>query len=91
METRNPGSLEVSVVGLGCNNFGGRIGETATRTVVDAALDAGITLLDTADNHGDSKSEESLGRILEGRRDRVLLATKFGPDRSALASLTVSG
>jgi len=78
METRRIGSLEVSVVGLGCNNFGGRIDEDRTRAVVDAALDEGITLFDTADNYGDGRSEEFLGRILEGRRDRVVLATKFG-------------
>jgi len=66
------------VVGLGCNNFGRRVDEAQSRTVVDAALDAGITLLDTADVYGDTRSEEYLGRILEGRRDRVVLATKFG-------------
>ena len=78
METRRIGSLEVSVVGLGTNNFGGRIDETASRAVVDAALDAGITFLDTADIYGGTLSEEFLGRILESRRDRVVLATKFG-------------
>ena len=66
------------MVGLGCNNFGRRVDEAQSRTVVDAALDAGITLLDTADVYGDTRSEEYLGRILEGRRDRVVLATKFG-------------
>jgi aryl-alcohol dehydrogenase-like predicted oxidoreductase len=84
METRRIGSLHVSVVGLGCNNFGGRIDEAATRRVVDAALDEGITFFDTADNYGDSKSEEFLGRILEGRRDGVVLATKFGGWRTDL-------
>ena len=84
MEMRSIGSLEVSVVGLGCNNFGGRIDEAATRAVVDAALDAGITLLDTADNYGDTKSEEFLGRALQGRRDRLVLATKFGGLRKDL-------
>jgi aryl-alcohol dehydrogenase-like predicted oxidoreductase len=84
VETRRIGSLEVSVVGLGCNNFGGRIDETATRRVVDAALDAGITFLDTADMYGETKSEEFLGRILAGRRDRVVLATKFGGWRTDL-------
>ncbi|MGZ4149608.1 MAG: aldo/keto reductase [Actinomycetota bacterium] len=78
MDTRRIGSLEVSVVGLGCNNFGRRIDEDATRTVVDTALEAGITFLDTADIYGGTKSEEFLGRVLEGRRDRVVLATKFG-------------
>jgi aryl-alcohol dehydrogenase-like predicted oxidoreductase len=84
METRRIGSLEVSAVGLGCNNFGGRLGEAATREVVDAALDAGVTFLDTADSYGDGRSEEFLGRILEGRRDRVVLATKFGGMRADL-------
>ncbi len=78
MDTRRIGSLEVSVVGLGCNNFGGRIDEEAARAVVDAALDAGVTFLDTADVYGGTKSEEFLGRILAGRRERVALATKFG-------------
>jgi aryl-alcohol dehydrogenase-like predicted oxidoreductase len=71
---------EVSVVGLGCNNFGRRVDRAGTRAVVEAALDAGVTLLDTADVYGDGKSEEYLGEILEGRRDRVVLATKFGHD-----------
>ena len=70
--------LTVSVVGLGCNNFGGRLDLAATRRVVDAALEAGITLLDTADIYGQSKSEEFLGEALKGRRDQVVLATKFG-------------
>ncbi|HEX5406250.1 MAG TPA: aldo/keto reductase [Pseudonocardiaceae bacterium] len=71
--------LLVSVVGLGCNNFGGRLDVDRTRAVVDAAIDAGITLLDTADvygNHGGS--ETFLGQVLEGRRDQVVLATKWG-------------
>jgi aryl-alcohol dehydrogenase-like predicted oxidoreductase len=72
---------EVSVVGLGCNNFGGRVDLEGTRAVVDAALDAGITLLDTADIYGNrGGSEELLGEVLQGRRDRVVLATKFGGD-----------
>jgi aryl-alcohol dehydrogenase-like predicted oxidoreductase len=70
--------LEVTVVGLGCNNFGRRIGLDETRSVVDAALDAGIDFLDTADAYG--ASEDFLGEVLEGRRDRVVLATKFGGD-----------
>ena len=78
MERRRIGSLEVSAVGLGCNNFGGRIDEAATRAVVDAALDAGIDFFDTADIYGGTKSEEFLGRVLQGRRDKVVLATKFG-------------
>jgi aryl-alcohol dehydrogenase-like predicted oxidoreductase len=78
MRTRSLGPLEVSLVGLGCNNFGRRIDEDATRAVVDAALDAGVTFFDTADVYGDGLSEEYLGRVLDGRRDRVVLATKFG-------------
>jgi aryl-alcohol dehydrogenase-like predicted oxidoreductase len=67
---------DVSVVGLGTNNFGGRIDYDQSLAVIEAALDAGITLVDTADIYGDS--EEHIGRALEGRRDRVVLATKFG-------------
>ncbi len=78
METRTIGKLDVSVVGLGCNNFGGRIDEAATKRVVDAALDAGITLFDTADVYGGTLSEEFLGRSLGSRRDDALIATKFG-------------
>ena len=78
MHTRRIGSLDASLVGLGCNNFGGRIDESATKRVVDAALDAGITLFDTADIYGATKSEEFLGRALAGRRDDALIATKFG-------------
>jgi aryl-alcohol dehydrogenase-like predicted oxidoreductase len=69
----------VTVVGLGCNNFGGRIAEDATHAVVDAALDAGIGFFDTADSYGNKGgSEELLGKALRGRRDRIVLATKFG-------------
>ena len=68
--------LSVSVVGLGCNNFGRRIDLEATRAVVDAALDEGVTLFDTSDSYGES--ETFLGEVLEGRRDDVVLATKFG-------------
>jgi len=78
VETRKIGSLEASVVGLGCNNFGRRVERDGTRRVLDAALDAGVTFLDTADTYGGTKSESFLGEILEGRRDRVVLATKFG-------------
>ncbi|MFG2335023.1 aldo/keto reductase [Streptomyces yangpuensis] len=73
--------LHVSAVGLGCNNFGGRLDARATRAVVDAALDAGVTLLDTADIYGGGGgSERHLGQALKGRRDQVVLATKFGYD-----------
>jgi aryl-alcohol dehydrogenase-like predicted oxidoreductase len=75
METRKIGSLEATVVGLGCNNFGRRCNEKQTRQVVDAAIDAGVTFFDTADIYGETRSEEFLGRILQGRRDRVVLAT----------------
>jgi len=79
MRTRTLGPLEVTVVGLGCNNFGGRIDEAATRLVVDAALEAGVTFFDTADIYGNSGgSEQLLGKVLHGRRDRIVLATKFG-------------
>jgi aryl-alcohol dehydrogenase-like predicted oxidoreductase len=71
--------LVVSVVGLGCNNFGRRLDTDATRAVVDTAVEAGITLLDTADSYGGAgRSEEILGEVLAGRRDQVVLATKFG-------------
>jgi aryl-alcohol dehydrogenase-like predicted oxidoreductase len=71
---------EVSVIGLGCNNFGRRVDLDGTRAVVDAALEAGITFFDTADIYGSphGRSEEFLGEVLQGRRDQVLLATKFG-------------
>jgi aryl-alcohol dehydrogenase-like predicted oxidoreductase len=78
METRTIGSLTVSVVGLGCNNFGMRIGRSETADVVSAALDAGITLFDTADIYGGTKSETYLGAALGNRRDEMVLATKFG-------------
>jgi len=68
------------VIGLGCNNFGKRIDFDQTRIVLDSALDLGITFLDTADRYGETHSEEFMGEILEGRRDRVVLATKFGMD-----------
>ena len=78
MDTRRIGSLTVSAVGLGCNNFGWHIGEAASRSVVGAALDAGITHFDTADVYGDGASERFLGRALAGHRDEVVIATKFG-------------
>lgn len=76
MRSLGEGGPDVSVVGLGTNNFGGRIDYDQSLAVIEAALDAGITLVDTADIYGDS--EEYIGRALEGRRDRVVLATKFG-------------
>ncbi len=78
MEKRKIGSLEVSVVGLGCNNFGWRIDAAATGRVIDAALDAGINFLDTADIYGEGRSEEFLGHALKGRWNCVVIATKFG-------------
>jgi aryl-alcohol dehydrogenase-like predicted oxidoreductase len=78
MEKRRIGSLEVSLVGLGCNNFGARLDAEATARVAHAALDAGINFFDTADIYGKTKSEEYLGRALADRRDEVVLATKFG-------------
>jgi aryl-alcohol dehydrogenase-like predicted oxidoreductase len=78
METRRVGSLEVSLVGLGCNNFGMRIDDEASTRVVHAALDAGITFFDTADIYGATQSEVFLGRALAGRRDAAIVATKFG-------------
>jgi aryl-alcohol dehydrogenase-like predicted oxidoreductase len=74
------GGPEVAVVGLGTNNFGGRIDEEQTWAVIDAALEDGIDLFDTADIYSAGASEELIGRALEGRRDRVLLATKFGKE-----------
>ncbi len=78
METRQIGSLRVSVLALGCNNFGWHIDEAASREVVAAALDAGVTHFDTADVYGNTQSEEFLGRALGKQRDRVVIATKFG-------------
>jgi aryl-alcohol dehydrogenase-like predicted oxidoreductase len=78
METRKIGSLNATVVGIGCNNFGGRIDYEATEQVVLAALDHGINFFDTADIYGGTKSEEFLGRVLKGRRSEAIVATKFG-------------
>jgi aryl-alcohol dehydrogenase-like predicted oxidoreductase len=80
--TRPLGSsgIPVSVVGLGCNQFGGRLDQAQTRAVLDAAIDTGVTFLDTADVYGGTHSEEFIGEALKGRRDQVVLATKFGSD-----------
>lgn len=80
MKVRRLGNsgLKVSVVGLGCNNFGMRIDAAETQKVVDTAIDAGITLFDTADIYGGTKSEEFLGKALGKRRHDIVLATKFG-------------
>jgi aryl-alcohol dehydrogenase-like predicted oxidoreductase len=87
-ETRPLGGvLEVTVVGVGCNNFGRRLDAAGTARVVHAALDAGINFFDTADLYGSGQSEEMLGAALQGRRDSAVIATKFGhqalgPERS---------
>ena len=81
MQTRKLGTtgLEVSVVGLGTNNFGGRTDAPASRRVIDRAIDLGITLIDTADSYGNmGGSEDILGQVLGPRRKDVVLATKFG-------------
>lgn len=78
MEMRSIGSLSVSVVGLGCNNFGMTIDADTTQTVVDAAIDAGVNYFDTADLYGRGKSEEFLSAALGDRRDHVVIGTKFG-------------
>ena len=78
MQTRKVGSLQVSVVGLGCNNFGWRIDAEASAKVIDTAIESGVTFFDTADRYGKGQSEDFLGRALGKRRDQVILATKFG-------------
>lgn len=78
MEMRSIGNLSVSVVGLGCNNFGMTIDADASQTVVDAAIGAGVNYFDTADLYGRGKSEEFLGAALGSRRDQVVIGTKFG-------------
>jgi aryl-alcohol dehydrogenase-like predicted oxidoreductase len=75
---RSIGSVPVPIAGIGCNNFGRRIDEHRTREVVAAALEVGATLFDTSDLYGDGKSEEFLGRALGGRRDEVVIVSKFG-------------
>ncbi|MGI8459011.1 MAG: aldo/keto reductase [Propionibacteriaceae bacterium] len=73
--------LTVSVVGIGCNNFGARMADDDVSPLVDAAIDAGITLFDTADVYGNrGGSETLLGAALKGKREQVVLATKFGGD-----------
>ncbi|MCU1326803.1 MAG: Oxidoreductase [Bryobacterales bacterium] len=77
MELRRIGTLEVSVVGLGCNNFGWRIGKEASRETIAAALDSGVNFLDTADSYDKGTSEEFIGEALGDRRKDIVLATKF--------------
>ena len=86
MEQRKIGSLSVTVVGIGCNNFGARIDEKRTEEVVDAALAAGINFFDTADAYGEGKSEELLGRFLGNRRSQAIVATKFGLEMAGQGS-----
>lgn len=78
MRTGRIGQLEVSVVGLGCNNFGRALDKTQSAAVVDAALDAGMNHFDTASNYGEGRSESFLGAALGNRRDEVVIATKVG-------------
>lgn len=78
MDTRTIGALAVSVVGLGCNNFGRRLDFEGSATVVNSAIEAGITFFDTADVYGNGQSEEFIGRTLGSRRKKVVIATKFG-------------
>jgi len=79
MEHRKLGrsGLKVSEVGVGCNNFGGRCDRAATQAVVDAAIERGITLFDTADVYGNQQSETLLGQALGARRNQCVIATKF--------------
>jgi len=78
MNMRAIGALQVSVIGLGCNNFGGRMTLDETATVIDAAIDAGINFFDTADVYGGMKSEEFIGQLIGARREKVIIASKFG-------------
>jgi aryl-alcohol dehydrogenase-like predicted oxidoreductase len=83
MRTLGDGGPEVSVVGLGTNNFGGRCDFEQSRAVLEAALEAGVTLVDTADIYSQGTSEEYIGTVLDGRLDRVVVATKFGKPMDA--------
>src|SRR4051794_41983532 len=86
--TRMIGSLEVSLAGLGCNNFGMRIDAERTQAVIDAAIDAGVTHFDTAESYGGGESEEFIGAALGSRRDEVVITTKVAsgdPPRVAQA------
>ncbi|MEI6453812.1 MAG: aldo/keto reductase, partial [Actinomycetes bacterium] len=78
MEQRSIGNLKVSVVGIGCNNFGGRLDAAGTDAVVNSAIDAGINFFDTADVYGETRSELLLGKAVGARRDQVIIASKFG-------------
>jgi aryl-alcohol dehydrogenase-like predicted oxidoreductase len=78
MKTRALGSLQVSEVGVGCNNFGTRLEQAQATDVVNAAIESGINFFDTADIYGATKSEVFLGEALQSRRDSVIVASKFG-------------
>lgn len=78
MDSRKIGSLDVSLVGIGCDNFGWHINETDTKAVVETCLDEGINFFDTANCYADGQSEEFLGAALKGRRQEAIIATKFG-------------
>lgn len=86
MRRRTIGTLEVSIIGLGCNNFGPRLDAARTAEVVHAALDAGVNFFDTADLYGEGKSEEYLGRAVRRRRGDAIIATKFGHQRSVFGT-----
>jgi aryl-alcohol dehydrogenase-like predicted oxidoreductase len=78
VELRRIGELEVSEVGLGCNNFGTRVDQDGTNEIFSACLDSGINFFDTADVYGSGASEEMLGSAMKGHRDQIIVATKFG-------------
>jgi aryl-alcohol dehydrogenase-like predicted oxidoreductase len=80
LDTRRIGDLDVSIVGIGCNNFGRRLDRPGTEAVVHAAMEAGINFFDTADVYGDGVSEEYLSKALGSRRDEAIIATKFGAE-----------
>jgi aryl-alcohol dehydrogenase-like predicted oxidoreductase len=89
--TRWIGSLEVSVAGLGCNNFGMRIDEDATRAVIDAAIDTGVNHFDTAESYGGGKSEEFIGNALGARRDGIVITTKVASGDPARIAEAIDG
>jgi aryl-alcohol dehydrogenase-like predicted oxidoreductase len=91
LRTLDDSDLSLSKVGLGCNNFGRRLDLEQTRAVVEAALQAGINHLDTAESYGDGASERFLGEILRGRRDQAVIATKFGGGPGAVDGVTPRG
>jgi aryl-alcohol dehydrogenase-like predicted oxidoreductase len=84
LRTLGSSDIKVSTVGVGCNAFGTRIDAAQTRAVVDAAFEHGVNFFDTADVYGRGESEELLGQALRGRRDEVVIATKFGMDVDGL-------